>query len=104
MRTKNFPRHKERRAEHAQQSNEAWRKLTIDQQLKELATRPGQSQRQVARLQRLSALGHTHVPQGGNPKPVPVQAPGDDTATKAPPKSDVKATKAFAKKQRKGEA
>ena len=85
----------------AQASQEAWRKLTIDQQLKEISQRPGGSKRQVARLERLKAKGYTIAPIGvENPKPLPVEPEATEATArdKAPPKSDAKATKAWKRK------
>lgn len=83
---------------------EEWRSLTIDQQLAEIATRPGKSERQVTRLLALKASGARFVTD--TPKQQKANIVEAVTAElevekemKAPPKTDVKATKAWKKKK-----
>lgn len=95
----NFPHRREERKNRAEAAHIAWRLLTIDEQLKELSNRPGNSKRQIERLTKLRSMGHKIIPSGGMQaaKPIPVE---DISLNKAPPKSDRKAMKARQKKLR----
>lgn len=95
----NFPHRREERKNRAEAAHVAWRLLTIDEQLKELSTRPGESKRQTEKLLRLKEMGHKIIPSGGmqSAKPIPVQ---DEANDKAPPRSDKKAMKARMRKNK----
>ena len=93
---------RQRRRDGAARSLVEWRKLTIDQQLDDLRARPGESKRQVARLTTLKGQGHIYLPQAvaGDREVKATVEKIEQRTPKAPPKSDAKATKAFARKKR----
>lgn len=96
---KNFPNRKAQKHEQAEARQQAWSLLTIDDQLKELMHRPGNSARQVARLNKLKEAGLMIAPKGSASEINRVIKEAKKE-TKAPPKSDIKATKAFKKKNK----
>lgn len=99
MRRMNFPARRDERRGRAEASLAEWRTLTIDEQLNELAARPGECKRQIARLKALQSKHVVFALPGASEQQDKVTA-----STKAPPRSDVKATKAFKRKAEKGDA
>jgi hypothetical protein len=93
VRSSHIPTHPYRtwRREAAEERAAAWRMLSTEEQLRELRARPGECRRQIERLSRGKKQEVVSV---GTPTATP------EKPTKAPPKSDVKASKAFEKKHR----
>lgn len=89
-----------RRQESAKERQAYWNSLTIDEQLKVLKTRPGESKRQTMRLESLKAKGmiySTDVLKHGNVQQHVGREQARDSK-KAPPKSDKKAYAAWKRK------
>lgn len=61
MKQSNFPGRREQKRAIASQNLSGWQSLTIEAQLEDLRKRPGTCTRQIARLVKLSAKGHTYA-------------------------------------------
>lgn len=88
-----------RRQESAKERQAYWNSLTIDEQLKALKNRPGESKKQTMRLETLKAKGMVYSTDALKHGTVQ-QHNGDTTRDnkKAPPKSDKKAYSAWKRK------